>query len=302
MLRACLVVGLVLVVQAPKGKPTASKPKDIRLSIVIGPNLVMLSENGGRPFKVRLIGLGDGSQPFPDADSRRLLLKNAKSSIREATEGRILAIERDPKFPTEKDGTIPAYILRDKEESLNSQLLDWGCVPADRKTWAGAARLEALSRAETRAKDGVRGVWDEDFIPALRRARNEAESDVMVAKNPAYEYRPVNGIPKPGTEVYLFDQKGETIYGCDGLFAWEDYVKFKKAKDETGLAELISGNRIIRLDPKTRVKFLESKHEIGLGAAEVRILDGEFKGTVIWVGCSALADHVEVVPPKGRNR
>ena len=108
-------------------------------------------------------------------------------------------------------------------------------------------------------------------------------------------------IPSPGEILYLHDGDGDPIHVASDLFAWEDMVKFLKARDDQGLRELIDAGRVARIDDDTQIRFLELTRTSKFRVAEVRILDGPQAGKAVWVS-SYYLNYRRIVAAKKKRR
>ena len=259
-----------------------SKPSEITFSSVIGPNVLWLND-GKKAFRVRLIGIGDGAAQFPKAADRKLFEKQVYLTVRELVEDRTLVIERDAKYPIEKDGTIPVYLARKKEDTLNYMLAVGGGSPVDAKTWEKAERLDQLKQAETAAKTDKRGIWDSQFLEFARKSEWPSYStSVQYVQVPLSEM-------KPGVQVRLHEDRQTVVFAAINPLAYQDLRKFIRAKDENGISDLVASGEVLLLQDHTNAKVIERDlNGFHPCEVEVQILDGDHACELLYVGVGSL--------------
>ncbi len=92
---------------------------------------------------------------------------------------------------------------------------------------------------------------------------------------------------EPGDRLELTADTGTSVFVAKDLFAYGDFIKSARAKDQAGIQKQLESKRLATVDPGTKLLVLK-RHDNqfigeGIPAIEGRILDGILKDASVWV-------------------
>ena len=186
------------------------------------------------------------------------------------------------------------YLYRDSDgELINTTMLLMGAAQLG-EVVPDSEMGDDLKIAQVKAKAKKVGRWaSEDDLDALVKVYEAREAEKRDREKQADEKPRTTrqivkqyAVPAPiriGSIYYIHSDASVQVVGATDIFAYQDIWKFKTAKDDKGLEDLIKSERVFRIPEDTMIKAIKGEKIGNLNGVEVRVMDGQLEGKLLLV-------------------